>query len=355
MAERYTRLYSLERDLYIPGMPLIIAAGALLQDSITNNMLAQLKFKNIDPRTITAVKVSVTMYDAVGQPLARPVEHQYLDLNEARDTEFGTKAAIVLPSRNVRSFDVRLLEVVFADGDSWIDDGGELMPLIQQETLAEAFGDNETAHQYQIRYGSACKYNPAEHMDLWFCTCGCVNHMDETHCHSCRRVYTAFKEINIGALRLECADRLKSEQEQAVIDQAENAEKAKKWKKIAIITLPLLIAAIVILATVPGMMRNSRAYVRASALLSSNQFAQAAEEFAALGNYKDSLEQAEKNVPYQQALYVMGRADYNDADALSLVGKSKSDVTEGSSPAILLYEAAAEQFMAQLKEHGFLE
>ncbi len=44
MAERYTKLYTLESALYAEGAPVIIAAGALLDDSVTRRTLVQLKF-----------------------------------------------------------------------------------------------------------------------------------------------------------------------------------------------------------------------------------------------------------------------------------------------------------------------
>lgn len=33
MSERYLKLFSLEENLYIPGSPVLIAAGALLKDT----------------------------------------------------------------------------------------------------------------------------------------------------------------------------------------------------------------------------------------------------------------------------------------------------------------------------------
>ncbi len=47
MAERYTRVYSLDKDLYAEGSPVLIKAGALLLDNKNNCILAQLKFQNI--------------------------------------------------------------------------------------------------------------------------------------------------------------------------------------------------------------------------------------------------------------------------------------------------------------------
>ena len=59
MAERYTKLYTLPGNLYAAASPVLISAGALLKDSQTGKFLSQLKFKNISPRDISALKVLV--------------------------------------------------------------------------------------------------------------------------------------------------------------------------------------------------------------------------------------------------------------------------------------------------------
>ena len=50
-------------------------------------------------KPIKAVTVKVVPLDTVGKPLGEAVDYQYLDLNEARDTNFGAKVPIVLTSR----------------------------------------------------------------------------------------------------------------------------------------------------------------------------------------------------------------------------------------------------------------
>ena len=96
MAERYTKLYTLESALYAEGAPVIIAAGALLDDSVTRRTLVQLKFKSVSDREISAVRVTVTPGAQAGQELGG-VEYQYTGLSAARDDEFGQKAAILMP------------------------------------------------------------------------------------------------------------------------------------------------------------------------------------------------------------------------------------------------------------------
>lgn len=47
MNGRFEKLYSLPSQLYAPSSPVIITAGALLKDTQTGKVLAQLKFKNM--------------------------------------------------------------------------------------------------------------------------------------------------------------------------------------------------------------------------------------------------------------------------------------------------------------------
>ena len=67
MSERYTRLFSLPENLYAEGAPILITAGALLKDNQTGNVLAQLKFKNIEGKKVKAIKAQLTLLDTVSR------------------------------------------------------------------------------------------------------------------------------------------------------------------------------------------------------------------------------------------------------------------------------------------------
>lgn len=344
MAERYQRLFSTEKNLYSEGSPLIIAAGALLKDSFSSNMLAQLKLKSVSTQKIIAAKVSVTMLDATGKPLGDDVIYQYPDLDIQRDGEFGRSTAIVLPDPAVRAFAPRILEVAFEGGSSWVC-SGEWSALGAQKTLEEKYGDAELANQYRIRYGADCKYAPEGSGEIWFCTCGSVNFASEAKCHSCRRSLKAQQGVNISSMRSECADRVKAEQEQEEIDAALAKKKNKKRIIAAAIALPIIALIIIAALTIPKALEKNRAYDDAVSLLNEHEFSKAQEAFAALGDYRDSAEQAEKNVLYMQAVYIMECAANEDPSALSLAGISRSETAE-TPIAVLLYNSAIEQFSA---------
>ena len=69
MAERYTKLSPLDRNLYTPGSPVVILAGSLLRDNETGKVLGQFKFKNIADKIIKALVIKVDAYDVSGKEL----------------------------------------------------------------------------------------------------------------------------------------------------------------------------------------------------------------------------------------------------------------------------------------------
>lgn len=167
MGERYARLFSLPENLYAAGAPVVIAAGALLKDNQTGKVLAQLKIQNIGDKSVKAATVRIVPLDTVGKPLGETVNYQYLDLNAARNTDFGQKVPVVLPDAAARAFSVSVAEVVFVDNTVWTASETVWEPLSAPVSLEQTFGDTELATQYRIQYGENCKYIFKQEKDLW--------------------------------------------------------------------------------------------------------------------------------------------------------------------------------------------
>lgn len=206
-------------NLYAAGAPVVIAAGALLKDTQTDRVLAQLKLRNIGDKPIKAVTVKVVPLDTVGKPLGEAVDYQYLDLNEARDTNFGAKVPIVLPDAATRAFSASVDEVIFADNSLWTAAGAPWEPLSVPVPLETALEDSELAKQYRIEYGADSKYSYQTEKDLWRCVCGALNHQEEAQCHRCRKEAAALAAPDIEGLKERCQERL--------ADEAQKAEEAK--------------------------------------------------------------------------------------------------------------------------------
>lgn len=122
MSERYISLFTGDKDLYIDNAPVIIKACALLKDTVTGRMTAQLKIQNVSGKTISYVKACVTPLDTVRTRLGEPQQYEYMDLSVTDRQEFGSEELIFLPDTSTRSFLVGICDVAFADGTVWTCD-----------------------------------------------------------------------------------------------------------------------------------------------------------------------------------------------------------------------------------------
>ena len=346
MEQRYSRLYTQAGMLYAEASPVIIEAGTVLADSLTKKVLVQLKFRNISDREITSLLACILPLDASGEAQDKAVEYLYNNLSIPRDESFGAGAAVVMPNTEVRSYKVRVGKVCFADGSEWQGQEDYFAPLPAPERLENAFDDEEMSRQFRISYGEDCIYLASEAKDLWFCTCGAVNHADESKCHKCRRVHSALKNINVDSLRSETTKRLSSEMQQEAEEDIENTEKRSKLLKLLAIIVPVVLILVILLATLPGYFARKNNYAKAAALLEQGEYDQAQQLYEELGDYEDSRELAEKEIPYRRAVYIMDCAAKGDTDGLVMLGLKRSELGEGETVSTALYRKASEMFAA---------
>lgn len=322
MSERYSRLFSLQENLYSEGSPVVIAAGALLKDNETGKVLAQLKLRSICHKPIKAATVSILPYDVAGNPLGNIVEYQYLDIKAARDSEFGQKTPVILPNAIIRAYSVIVSEVIFDDNTIWHDDGHVWEPLPKQQMLAETFNDKELVKQYRLELGVKSEYVFQEEKDLWMCSCGSVNHYGEEVCHNCGTRFDALKSFDLNTLKANCELRLDEEKRQVEIAAAKAKAATKKAGKIAAVcaAVAVVIIAAVLLAT-KVIIPNGK-YNNAVALMEAGQYEDAIAAFEALNGYKDSTAQIETcktyilDNRYNEAVALMEAGQYEKAIAI---------------------------------------
>ena len=191
MSIRYEQLFRLPADLYHCGAPVVVSAGALLQDKETGVLLAQLKFRNIQDKAIVALTVALILHDITGEVMNDTVTYQYLDVLVGRDQSFGEKVPIVIENRAARSYEVQVRAVVYANNTVWQGTDEGWTPLAPALSLQEAFCAPHLEREYVLSLAKpnaspvTCVYTTVE--DLWYCVCGLLNHDDEAHCHSCGR------------------------------------------------------------------------------------------------------------------------------------------------------------------------
>lgn len=226
MSERYARLFALPENLYQPGSPVMILAGALLKDNQTGGILALMKFKNVGTKPIRGLKVRFFPQDLTGIDLDQPLEHQYLDLNAARDGEFGQKEPVAFPNAVTRAFRVEVFQVVFADGTLWNQEQSSWAPMPPLQALETALGDKELCKEYQILYGANCRIMPQEDKGLWRCTCGAWNMESEANCHACGKNLDQLKALDLEQLKASRDARLAREQQAMAAQQAAASQAA---------------------------------------------------------------------------------------------------------------------------------
>ena len=317
MGETYARLYSLPERLYTMGAPVVVAAGALLKDNRNGNIIVQLKIQNICSKTIKAVTVKITSIDTVGRTLGEETEYQYLDLNVKRNEFFGQQVPIIVPNEQTRSYSVKVTEAAFDDNTVWA--GNEIWePLEKSDPIEKKIANGELARQYRIKYGKNSKYLLKQDRDLWFCTCGAINHESELSCCSCHIDRKKLEELDVDALKKECDARLEDERKERERKQAEAAVEAKKkQKKIKMIVVG--VAAAVAVAAVGVVIKDNlnkkKLYNQGLALLEDGKYDDSIALLESLNGYKDSKEQI-IYAEYQKAVKYEKSGEYEEALAL---------------------------------------
>ena len=326
MSERYKKLYHLEHRLHAAGSPVVLDAGALLLDQLSNAMLCQLRFRCIQSRPVKALRAEVQMLDAEGKALGKPVDHRYQELELTREKDYGRDTAIVLPSREARSFTVRLSQVSFADGEVWTDEGSLWLPLPDELALDDC-ADTAAVEHFRSRFGEDARFAPTASEELWFCTCGAVNGREETRCPDCRRRRDAQLSW-AGGLR----PGVQTPPHPAEEEPEDDSPRIRPGRLIVMAAAALIVLAGLFLLPrlrTPASDPQEAAYTQAMALAESGDLSGAQAAFAALGDYRDSAEYAQQHLPYWQALALQEQARQ-----------------AGGEEAVLLYRQAAEIFAA---------
>lgn len=369
MRKRFTRLLRLDHMFYAQEAPILISGGTLLRDEESGNLLCQITLHSLSEKEIRMVQVAVQMLDAEGNILGKEILHRYTDLTLDQDEETGSKTAIVLPAAETASFRARATRVDFADGRTWEGGSSRWRKLPRQQTLPEYFGDENTAAQFQVRYGNDCRFAVLETSPLWFCVCGAANPTGEKRCRRCRRNLSAFRDLDEAALKRESARRVEQEQFRDIEEEAEKRSRRRGVGRFfgVLAMLALIAAGLYFFRPQLGALFAGRGaqdgeisasvtakpaeddprqadYDAALKLIEEQDFDAAKAAFLALGDYGDSAEMAASGVDYARALWLMELGRKNDETKLSAIGRSEADLTEEVSASMLYYAAAQEAF-----------
>ena len=144
MSERYIKVFSGDENLYLEGAPIVIRANALLKDTETGKMIAQLKIQNVSGKTISYIKAMITPLDSIKIPLGDAVAFEYLDLAVSDKEEFGSKKPILLPNSSTRSFCLGISNIGFSDGSTWSNDNMDWKSVADNSTMAKIIAVEDT-------------------------------------------------------------------------------------------------------------------------------------------------------------------------------------------------------------------
>lgn len=343
MSERYTKLFSLPKNLYAEGSPVIIEAGVLTLDNNTNRVFVQLKFRNISDKEIKALSVTLKAYYVTGKEASEPVKYQYLDFCCNIDEEFGAKTPVLLHDNTVRSFSVHVDEVVYSDdtvGEVNLD-YSESVP--EQHLLCKTDGWNkDTASEFKKLTDDKCVYAICEYKDLWLCSCGCTNSLvRDKRCRRCGCAHDFLKSITPEKAQAHINDavyddavtkmqsnsvagydkaitlfnwihgwkdaddkakeceKLREELKQTILEARQAKKKRRKKRnkkiiKISSISAACIITIVVLVSVINSAIAKNRQYTTAMEELNAGNVAAAYSGFVQLGKYKDSKEKAEE-------------------------------------------------------------
>lgn len=181
--EKYSIVFDHLRNLYAKDTKVIVERAVITKDNDTGKVFAQIKMKNISPKTLIAVKVVLNGFD-VSREKIEENEYTYLDIMVERGELFGQKTPVKFQNNTVRSFDVKITETVYADGSKLTYSGTENYQFSAPEQLSKQLSNSEI-RQYRIDNVQDAKYIIYEFSDIWVCTCGKVNINDCDSCYSC--------------------------------------------------------------------------------------------------------------------------------------------------------------------------
>ena len=369
---RLTTLVKKSELQYVEGSPLLLEANALYLDTVSNNCIAQIKWKSIDPRIVKAVMIELDGFDAFDQSL-EPVTFQYGNLTITQGTEFGDKVAIPVSSRSMVRYNVILKAVSFADGTVWHSEkSNKLLPLPKSKPQVL---DGEFFEQYKRDLSKkgiriAADFQPQSVSGLWQCGCGSWQY-DNSPCLKCRATQEVLSslsdqntlESNLSAykaeqerLRIENEkkaeeariarekaeiERKRQEEEQArrraeqmrVAEREARRAKKKKNRTLAIIAV-FAVIAVVAFVVVTKIVIPSGHYSQGETAYQAGKYEDAYNAFVEAGDYQDAHERAQESA-YSQGELLFNQGQYEQAfNFFGLAGEYGSAATQQANSAL---------------------
>ncbi len=194
MTERYTKTFSLSKNLYCASSPIIVESGAIHYDNYKEKSFTQLKFKNISDKKIINLTVflKTKLKDA-----EQNISFTHTDLKALPGASFGESIIIPL-TKTPEKLSITKISLDFEDG-TWSSDATVWKP-IRQKKITSLLPNYYQQLAYCARYGKEAKRIPAASEDFWLCTCGTPNLTEDKTCKKCSASLDELKNISADAL-----------------------------------------------------------------------------------------------------------------------------------------------------------
>ena len=221
-----TVIRNLSSRQYTPGCPVVVSQGKLVRKADLEETHVLLEVIGLSERTIAELQIRICCRDPQGEEVAA-AEYCCTGLQLQRGERYSCPE-IPLPAGMFSRFSVVVTHAVFADGEIWDcpEDAvwgvlpafrklGQSLPVKALHLSREALPDGVYAYR--------------EPADLWYCTCGGVNHREETACYRCRR-----EKAQVSAYASpDWLDRHLAEQQRKRERAAEEADRVRREKLAA--------------------------------------------------------------------------------------------------------------------------
>lgn len=275
MAERYTKISESRELQYAEGTPIVLCASALLADNKNDSLILQLKFRNLEDHIISSLKIFVDGYNTFNNAVFTAFKYQYLDINAGRGDEFGSRSPVVLPNKDIKKYQIKIIGIGFSDGAD-MDLNADFVKLPEPKELTDVL-TAKGVDRYKTVYGTDKKVVPLRFKDIWVCGCGTINKNNDGICCSCGKSYEELKEgLDEAHLTYKAAAELLKE----IPDYKDASKLSEEYSNKA------------------DEMRKESVYQKAneySALNTVDGFRQANKEFESIKDWRDSAERIERN------------------------------------------------------------
>lgn len=226
---RYEIVKRNEEIRYQKECPLLIVSSAITKDTQTGKVLAQIKFRNIASKRISAVYIQIWGKGIDGGLLDTRDDFVYLDLNVEDYTEFGADTPVYLSDRQVRELIITCKKIVYDDETVWKENIESqfgklpLKKLVRNEIDTDAYSElAQELMEEKVDFSEISE--PTTVGKLQICGCG-KYYFEEEECPYCgKNIEWWKKKINENDLLKERKIRVEELQKKEEEERRKNEE-----------------------------------------------------------------------------------------------------------------------------------